>query len=54
MKSTKQYDNEEDGEWFPTSNQNDNEEETNEALEEYTIDREKTPSRDVLKNHPES
>jgi len=33
MKSIEEYDSEEVGEWFPTSNQNDIEEETNEALE---------------------
>lgn len=54
MKSTEEYDNEEDGEWFPIPNQNDIEEETNEAPKEDTIDREKTPSRYVQKNHPES
>lgn len=31
IKSTEEYNNEEDGEFFPTSNQNDIEEETNEA-----------------------
>ena len=31
---TKDYDNEEDGDYFPTSNQNDIEEETNETPEE--------------------
>jgi len=54
MKSTKEYDSEEDGECFPVSNQNDIEEETNEASKENTIDKEKTPSRYVQKNHPES
>jgi len=53
-KSTKEYENEEDGECFPASNQNDIEQETNEAPEEDTIDKEKTPSRYVQKNHPES
>jgi len=47
MKSTKEYDNEEDDECFPVSNQNDIEEETNESSEEDTIDRENTPSRYV-------
>jgi len=41
-------------EFFRTSNQNDIEKETNEALEEDTTDREKTPSKYVQKNHPES
>ena len=54
MKSTKEYDNEEDGECFPISNQNDIEEETNEASELDTTVKEKTPSRYVQKNHPES
>ena len=54
MKLIEEHDNEEDGECFPTSNQNYIEEETNEAPEEDTIDTEKTPSRYVQKNHPES
>eukprot|EP00253_Pinus_taeda_P022300 PITA_22300 len=44
MKSKKEDDNEEYGECFPISNQNDIEEKANEASEEDTIDREKTPS----------
>ena len=54
MKSTKEYDNKEDNEFFPVSNQNDIEEEINEASEEETYDKEKAPSRYVQKNHPES
>ena len=48
------YNNEEDGDYFPTSNDNDIEEETNEALEEEITIEEKTPSRYVQKNHPET
>ena len=54
MKSMEEYDNEEVGEFFLASNQNDIEEETNEAPKEDTTDKEKTPSRYVQKNHPES
>jgi len=54
MKSTEEYDNEEDGDCFPTSNQNDIEEETNEEPKEDTTNREKTPSRYVQENHPKS
>jgi len=50
----KEDDNDEDGELFPLSNQNDIEEETNEGSEEDTSDRENAPSRYVQKNHPES
>ena len=52
MKSIEKYDSEEVGECFPSSNQNDIEEETNEAPEEDTTHMEKTPSRYVQKNHP--
>eukprot|EP00253_Pinus_taeda_P024365 PITA_24365 len=44
----------EDGDYLPTSNHNDYEEETNEALEEETTVEEKTPSRNVQKNHLET
>eukprot|EP00253_Pinus_taeda_P014163 PITA_14163 len=54
MKSTKEYDNKEDGECIPISNQNDIEEETKEASEEDTTYREKTSSNCVQKNHLES
>ena len=54
MKSIDEYDSEEVGECFTTSNKNDIEEETNEAPEEDTIDRKNTPSRYVQKNHPKS
>ena len=54
MKSIEEYENVEDGECFPASNQNDIEQETNEALEEDTTDEEKTPSRNVKKNNPKS
>lgn len=46
---------EDDGdECFPTSNHNDIEEETNEAAEEDTSDKEKAPSKYVQKNHIET
>ena len=45
---------EEDGVYFPTSNHNNIEEETNEAPEEQITVEEKTPSRYVQKNHPET
>jgi len=51
---TKDYDNEEDGDYFPTSNHTDSEEETNEAPEEEIMVEEKTPSKYVQKNHPEN
>ena len=51
---TEDYDNEEDGEYFTTSNHNDIEEETNKAPEEKIKVEEKTPSRYVQKNHPET
>eukprot|EP00253_Pinus_taeda_P032402 PITA_32402 len=54
IKSTKDYDNEEDGDYFPPSNQNYIEEETNEAPEEDIMVEEKTLSRYVHKNHPET
>ena len=41
------YDNEEDGEYFPTTNHDNIEEETNEAPEEGITVEEKTPSRYV-------
>ena len=41
---TEDYDNEEDGDYFPTSNHNDSGEETNEAPEEEIMIEEKTPS----------
>lgn len=52
--SAKEDDNDEDDEFFPISNQNEIEEETNEASEENTSNREKAPSGNVQKNHPES
>ena len=51
---TEDYDNEEDGDYFPTSNHNDIEEETNEAPKEEIMVEEKTMSRYVQKNHPET
>eukprot|EP00253_Pinus_taeda_P003026 PITA_03026 len=54
IKSTEDYDNEEDGDYFPTSNQNYIEEETNEATKEDIMVEEKTPSRYVQKNHLEA
>ena len=54
MKSTVEYDNEGDRDYFPTPNRNDIEEETNEVSKEDTINRQKTPSRYVQKNHLES
>ena len=54
IKSIEDYDNEEDGDYFPTSNQNDIEEETNEAPKEGIMVEEKTSSRYVQKNHPET
>eukprot|EP00253_Pinus_taeda_P016323 PITA_16323 len=51
---TKDYDNEEDGGYFPTSNHNDCEEETNEAPQgEITVE-EKTSCRYAQKNHLET
>ena len=47
IKSTEDYDNEEDGDYFPTSDHNDSEEETNEAPEEEITVEEKTSSRYV-------
>ena len=47
-------DDDEDGELFPVSNWNDIGEETNEASEEETSNREKAPSRYVQKDHLES
>eukprot|EP00253_Pinus_taeda_P035014 PITA_35014 len=44
----------EEGECSPVSNRNDIEEETSEASEEDTFDKENSPSRYVQKNHPES
>jgi len=49
---TEDYDNEKDEDHFPTSNQTNSEEETNEAPEEEIMVEEKTPSRYVQKNHP--
>eukprot|EP00253_Pinus_taeda_P020818 PITA_20818 len=54
IKSTEDYDNGEYWDYFPTSNQNYIEEETNEAPEEYIMVEEKTPSRYVQKNHLET
>eukprot|EP00253_Pinus_taeda_P032917 PITA_32917 len=54
IKSTEDYDNEEDGGYFPTSNQNHIQEETNEAPEEDIMVEEKILSRYVHKNHPET
>lgn len=51
---TEDYDNEEDEDHFPTSNQNDSEEETNEASKEEIMIEEKNLSRYVQKNHPEA
>eukprot|EP00253_Pinus_taeda_P001674 PITA_01674 len=48
------YDNEEDGDYFPTSNHIESEEETNEAPEEEITIEEKTPSSYVQKSHPET
>eukprot|EP00253_Pinus_taeda_P003734 PITA_03734 len=48
------YNNEEDGDYFPTSNHNDIEKETNEASEEEIMVEEKTLSKYVQKNHPET
>eukprot|EP00253_Pinus_taeda_P033541 PITA_33541 len=45
IKSTEDYDNEEDLDYFPTSNQNHIEEETNEAPEEEIMVEDKTSSR---------
>lgn len=49
--STKEDD---DDEWFPTSNHNEIEEKISEATEEDTLDKEKAPSRYVEKNHLEA
>eukprot|EP00253_Pinus_taeda_P026464 PITA_26464 len=51
---TEDYDNEEDEDYFPTSNHTDFEEETNEGPEEEIIVEEKTSSRYLQKNHPET
>eukprot|EP00253_Pinus_taeda_P008130 PITA_08130 len=51
---TEYYDNEEYGEYFPTSNRDDIEEETNEAPKEEITIEEKTSSKYVQKNHPET
>eukprot|EP00253_Pinus_taeda_P003435 PITA_03435 len=50
----KDYDNEEDGDYFPTSNHNDSEEETNEAQKEEIMVEEKTSSKYVQKKHLET
>ena len=54
LEQPKDDDNEEDDECFLLSNQNDIDEETSESSEGDTTDREKTPSKYVQKNHPES
>eukprot|EP00253_Pinus_taeda_P004698 PITA_04698 len=54
IKSIEYYDNQEYGDYFPISNENYIEEETNEALEEDIMVEEKTPSWYVQKNHPET
>eukprot|EP00253_Pinus_taeda_P018868 PITA_18868 len=51
---TEAHNNEEDEDHFPTSNHIDSEEETNEAPEEEITIEEKTSSRYVQKNHPET
>jgi len=56
-KNPKQIENEdyeEDEDYPPTSNHTNSEEETNEALEEDIMVEEKTPSRYVQKNNPET
>ena len=51
---TEDYDNEEEGDYFLTSNHIDSKEETNEAPKEETMVEEKTSSRYVQKNHLET
>ena len=53
-KQVKTEDCEEDEDYPPTSNQTNSEEETNEALEEKIMVEEKTSSRYVQKNYPET
>ena len=52
QRKTKDY--EEDKDYLATSNHTDTEEETNEAPEEEIMVEEKTSSRYVQKNHPET
>ena len=54
QKKVKTEDCGEDEDYPSTSNQTNSEEETNEALEEKIMVEEKTPSRYVQKNHPET